>query len=475
MLLRDPVHGLVSFEHEEESIIVRLLETPEVQRLRRIRQLGLTCLAFPGAEHTRFAHAVGAAFVMQRFIERLRQIHDDLPFWQRLTSERARDALAAAFLHDLGHGPLSHLFEDALAHTERAHGRKRATASRGLGGLGDGGLGSADGVGDSNNTRRHEDWTEQILLDPSTGVHKVLVQDDPELPRRVAGLIRGEHPLPYLARAVSGTFDVDRCDYLLRDAHATGVRYGEYDLPWLLSTLRFTEPEPGGEAPSSSDDDGAAPGLAIDGSKGLSAIESFILARLFMFQQVYFHKSTRAAEWMIRVILTRAVSLIKDGTRLPRVPAALAAVAAGEVPSLGAYLELDDQVLLETLNVWRQAADPVLADLCERLRARELFKVHELYGEAAEPSRRARALETVRGIAEEAGLDPDLYTGLDVAVDTPYSDDSSLSVIFPDGRVRRPAEVSFVLDRLRDETLTRVRLIFAPELKDDVRAALEQR
>ncbi|MEQ9321796.1 MAG: HD domain-containing protein, partial [Polyangiaceae bacterium] len=337
MLLRDPVHGLVSFEHEEESIIVRLLETPEVQRLRRIRQLGLTCLAFPGAEHTRFAHAIGAAFVMQRFIERLRQIHDDLPFWQRLTSERARDALAAAFLHDLGHGPLSHLFEDALAHTERAHGL---------------GLGSADGVGDSNNTRRHEDWTEQILLDPSTGVHKVLVQDDPELPRRVVGLIRGEHPLPYLARAVSGTFDVDRCDYLLRDAHATGVRYGEYDLPWLLSTLRFTEPasSSSSDAPPSAGDE-VAPGLAIDGSKGLSAIESFILARLFMFQQVYFHKSTRAAEWMIRVILTRAVSLIKDGTRLPRVPAALTAIAAGEVPSLGSYLELDDQVLLETLNV----------------------------------------------------------------------------------------------------------------------------
>lgn len=474
MLLRDPVHGLVSFEHEEESIIVRLLETPEVQRLRRIRQLGLTCLAFPGAEHTRFAHAIGAAFVMQKFIERLRQIHGDLPFWQRLTSERARDALAAAFLHDLGHGPLSHLFEDALAHTERAHG---------LGGRRVG-LGSADGVGDSNNTRRHEDWTEQILLDPSTGVHKILVQDDPELPHRVAGLIRGEHPLPYLARAVSGTFDVDRCDYLLRDAHATGVRYGEYDLPWLLSTLRFTEPsaaparadDGARQAPSvGEDDDGTAPGLAIDGSKGLSAIESFILARLFMFQQVYFHKSTRAAEWMIRVILTRAVSLIKDGTRLPRVPAALAAVAAGEVPSLGSYLELDDQVLLETLNTWRQAADPVLADLCERLRARELFKVHELYGEAAEPSRRAHTLETVRAIAEEAGLDPDLYTGLDVAVDTPYSDDSSLSVIFPDGRIRRPAEVSFVLDRLRDETLTRVRLIFAPELKDEVRAALMQR
>ncbi len=282
-------------------------------------------------------------------------------------------------------------------------------------------------------------------------------------------LIHGEHPLPYLARAVSGTFDVDRCDYLLRDAHATGVRHGEYDLPWLLTTLRF------GEAAED-----AAPGLAIDGRKGLSAIESFILARLFMFQQVYFHKSTRAAEWMIRMILTRAVMLLRDGSPLERVPPAFAALSAGESPTLGEYLQLDDASLLETMNTWRHAKDPILADLCERLRGRTLFKTIELFGESAEPARRHEAIATIREIAASEGLDPDLYTGLDVAVDTPYPDDSSLSVIFPAGphrvgagvRARHPAEVSFVLDRLRDETLTRVRLIFAPELKDRVVEAL---
>ena len=92
MILRDPVHGLVAFEGEEDAIVVRLLATPEVQRLRRIRQLGLTSLAFPGAEHTRFAHAVGAAHVMKLLLARLRQVDGDLPFWQRVTSERARDA-----------------------------------------------------------------------------------------------------------------------------------------------------------------------------------------------------------------------------------------------------------------------------------------------------------------------------------------------------------------------------------------------
>jgi HD superfamily phosphohydrolase len=449
MLLRDPVHGLVGFETEEEAIVPFLMQAPEVQRLRRIRQLGLTCLAFVGAVHTRFAHAVGAAHVMQLLVARLRKQHEVLPFWQRLTSERARDALAASFLHDLGHGPFSHLFEEAVMHAESGIGRALQSA----------------GAPRTPGARTHEDWTEQILLDPATGVHRLLAATDPEMPKRVAKLVRGEHELPYLARAVSGTFDVDRCDYLLRDARATGVRFGEYDLSWLLRTLRFGQ-----------GDERSAPGLAFDGTKGLSAIESFILARLFMFQQVYFHKATRAAEWMIRAILSRAMSLLGDGTPLARVPGAVRAMANGETPTVGEYLELDDHVLFEAMNAWRDAPDPVLADLCERFRARALFKTIELYGEAATPARRHEAAELLRAIAAEHGLDPDLYAGVDLACDTPYSDDSSLSVIFGDergaGRARRPAEVSFLLDRLRDETITRVRLIFAPELRDRVRQAM---
>ena len=111
MILRDPVHGLISFEADEFAIVPRLMQADEVQRLRRIRQLGLTSLAYPGADHTRFSHAIGAAHVMTRFIGRLRQIDGDLPVHQRVTAEQATVAVAAAFLHDLGHGPLSHLFE----------------------------------------------------------------------------------------------------------------------------------------------------------------------------------------------------------------------------------------------------------------------------------------------------------------------------------------------------------------------------
>src|SRR6185436_18536375 len=122
--------------------------------------------------------------------------------------------------HDVGHGPLSHLFEDAVA-----------------------------------GAPPHEEWSTRIILDEESAVSQILAAEDPSLPARVAALVLGRHESAYLARAVSGTLDVDRCDYLLRDAHATGVPYGRYDLDWLLRSLRF--------APLPNDGTGAA--LAVDG------------------------------------------------------------------------------------------------------------------------------------------------------------------------------------------------------------------
>jgi uncharacterized protein len=427
VILRDAVHGLVSFEADEEAVVPRLMDTPEVQRLRRIRQLGVASYAFPGAEHSRFAHAIGAAHVMKLFLARLRSTQGDLPFWQQVTSDRAQDALAAAFLHDVGHGPLSHLFEDAIPGT--AH---------------------------------HEEWTERIVLDSATGVHRVLVSIDPHMPERVAALIRGEHPLPYLARAVSGTLDVDRCDYLLRDAHATGVRYGIFDLDWLFRSLRFA---PGEE--------GHAPGLAIDGAKGLPAIEAFILARLFMFQQVYLHKATRAGEWMIRTVLSRASAVVADGERLPGTPRAIELAAHGEPPSLGDYVELDDSVISVAMRAWESSRDRALADLCHRVRERKLFKTYELFGEQALPDGRQRAFAIAQDVARAQGLDPAMYVGLDVAADTPFgAEPEPLMVVFAKGPARPLSDVSFLLARLAGQVMSRVRLIVAPELREAITHAL---
>jgi hypothetical protein len=429
MILRDPVHGLVAFETAEQAVLTELLECREVQRLRRVAQLGLASLAYPGAQHTRFSHAIGAAFVMTALVARLRTLHEDLPFWQRVTTERAREALAAALLHDVGHGPFSHLFEDALP-----------------------------------SAPRHEEWTRRIVLDPDTEIHQVLTRLDPQLPRRVAELVLGRHELTFLARAVSGTFDVDRCDYLLRDAHATGVTYGSFDLAWLLRSLRFGIPE-------SSD---KAPPLAIDGTKGLPAIESFILARQFMFQQVYFHKTCRASEWLLSRILSRVRERLMDGARLPAVPAAIASLALTDDAPLFDYLALDDAMMWSALSAWQCAQDPILSDLSRRLYSRRLFKTYELFGARAAPDARVEALGRAREVAARAGLDPDVYVGLDAASMVPFDDaNEPLTVVFPDGRTRKPGEVSFLLSRLRGESFERVRLVFAPELRDDIEKVLD--
>jgi HD superfamily phosphohydrolase len=428
MILRDPVHGLVSFESDEESIVPALLEAREVQRLRRIRQMGLASLAYPGADHTRFSHALGAAHVMTRLIRRLRNIDAALPFWQRVTTERAREALAAALLHDLGHGPFSHLFEEALP-----------------------------------GNRNHEGWTAQIVLDPAGDVNRILRRFDPALPQRVVDLVQGRHDLTFLARAVSGTFDVDRCDYLLRDAHFTGVGYGKFDLDWLLRSLSFGIPEQPEQSPP----------LAIDGAKGIPAIESFLLARLFMFHQVYFHKTERASEWMIKQIFRRLGALILDGTRINGTPAAISQIAESGDATLGDYLHLDDSLLWVALSSFRDSKDTMLSDLARRFYARQLFKTHELFGEQATPEARLFALDAARDVARAHGLDPDVYVGLDAASTAAFDTNSDpLMVVFPGGDVRPLAEVSFLLGRLFDQRMERVRLIFAPELRDDIRRAL---
>jgi uncharacterized protein len=429
MILRDPVHGLVSFEAPEACLVPRLLDAREVQRLRRIRQLGLTSLAFPGAEHTRFAHAIGAAHVMTMLLERLRGIESALPVEHRITPSEAREAVAAAFLHDVGHGPLSHLFEESVP-----------------------GL------------PKHEHWTNAILLDPSTDVHRILEAQGQGTAARVAALVRGEHRLPYLAHSVSGLFDVDRCDYLLRDAHATGVRYGDFDLPWLLRSLLVHEAPKHG------------PELAIDGAKGLPAIEAFLIARLFMFQQVYLHKSTRAAEWMVRAVLRRAVELHQEGHTPEHFPRALREAAAVQMPSLAAYLDLDDPWLTTAMHAWEADRDPVLAELSARLRSRKLFKTLEIFGEAARPESVPELLARAQGIVRQAGGDPRYHVHVDEAVVVPFNEEGKdpMMVLFAKGPARPLREVSFLLERIAGASIRRVRVVMAPEHRDRLVAALRQ-
>lgn len=431
MILRDPVHGLVAFESDEETIVPALLEARELQRLRRVHQLGLTSLAYPGADHTRFSHAIGTAHVMARFIQRIRFISKELPTTQRLDATRAREALAAALLHDIGHGPFSHLFEEAIP------------------------------GGPS-----HETWGTRIVTDPSTDVFKTLHRFDSELPDRVAALIRGKHELSYLAHAVSGTFDVDRCDYLLRDAHFTGVNYGRFDLDWLLRSFCLN--------PSASA--GCAPSLAIDGAKGLAAIESFILARLFMFQQVYFHKASRSSDWLLARILGRTRDQLLGGVHIEGLPAAVESLIRTKDAPLDQYLKLDDSVMWTALEKFRHHKDPILSDLSDRLLSRKLLKAVELFGEESSPTGRQECLSIANHLCKKAGLDPAFYVGLDVPTALTFDEGPDpLAVAFPNGEVQKPSEVSFLLSRLRGQSLSRPRIIYPIEIRDNLKAELQQR
>jgi HD superfamily phosphohydrolase len=236
----------------------------------------------------------------------------------------------------------------------------------------------------------------------------------------------------------------------------------------LLRSFTFGPPADGGGALRGS---AAAPPLAIDGGKGIVALEAFVLARLFMFQQVYFHKAARAAEWMIGGIFSRVAHLLRDGTQVRDVPRALLSMAHGKKVSLLDYLELDDHVIHCAMHAWELAGDPILADLTSRVRRRALFKTLELYEKNTDQWQ--TALDVAREIARRRGLSPDCYVGLDVASDTPFrEDDDPLAVVFPHGMIRKPSDVSFLLGRLCGETVTRARLIFAPELRDEIRSAV---
>jgi uncharacterized protein len=436
MILRDPVHGLVAFEGERERVVKRLVATREVQRLRRVRQLGLASLVFPGAEHSRFAHAIGTAHVMGRLLDRIAAVEHAIPIDQRLDAEARRDALAAALLHDLGHGPFSHLFEEVFA-----------------------------------DAPRHEVWTVELILDRGSEIHRALEELGSGTAERVAALVRGQHRLAYLGHAVSGTLDVDRCDYLLRDSHMTGVRYGNYDLDWLLQALSFGEID---------ELDGTRRYvLSIEGRKGLPPIEGFFLARNFMYQQVYHHKAVRAGEVLVRAIFARAMELLRAGVDLgATTPRAFSDVARGVHPSLEAYLELDDGALMACIAGFQRAADPILSDLCQRLLVRTLPKTIPLSEAPGAEATWAVCYERAAEIATRRGYRSDLYVWLDVPSDVPYEEpeESRSSALWVARRHRpmaRLGEVSFLLRELRNKRAVRPRLVFPAELREEISSAIE--
>jgi len=349
--LRDPVHGLIVFRDGEplDQLAWKLLDTPEFQRLRRIRQLGVSDFIYPSATHTRFAHSIGVFHTARTLIQ---IIERELPaLKQEPDKKREAVAVIAALLHDLGHGPFSHTFE---------------------------------GVQKSRNaSRRHERWTADIIRNPDGRIRPLLDSFWPEggFCDAVADLLEAEVPADIYHAVVSSAFDADRLDYLRRDRLMTGTGAGAIDFVWLMEQVRVGEIKI--EAP---DDDGeedqiSVPTFCLD-PKALPAAEQFLLARYTLHEQVYFHKTTRCVEQMIAKLLRRVAKLTEDETALPQIGLdelhPLIRFFRKDGETLENYLDLDDVVVTDAFRQLCSAPDKILSELARRLRERDLYKTLDL-------------------------------------------------------------------------------------------------
>jgi HD superfamily phosphohydrolase len=387
-IYRDPVHNIIRLQTntDEGDLMMRLIDAQEFQRLRRIKQLGLGLYTYQGAEHSRFTHSLGAFHLMTRVLDRLGERYS-------IAEDDRVAARAAALLHDVGHGSFSHVMEKVLGF-------------------------------------HHERWTVQVLLSEQTEVGTLLRSHSSELPLKVASIIEGKFQPSALAQLVSSQLDVDRMDYLLRDSLMTGAKYGIYDLEWIINALAIDE---------------EADRIYVE-ARGLYAVEEYLQARYYMFRQVYFHRTLRSAEAVLRSTIRRALHLLTDGKEVWHAEGtAFEKILRREPLTITDHLQVDDSDIIFHVKQWQTSDDAILGDLSRRFIARRLFKAIDLDMPVSE---RPEFLSAARNSVMRAGFDPDYYFIEDRASDVPYYNYYSAQETEPKTRIY--VETGFARPQIRE-------------------------
>jgi uncharacterized protein len=355
----DPLHGGITLNSADpaEALLIQLIDTPPVQRLRRIRQLGPASLTFHGAETSRFTHSLGVMAIARRAFDHIAADYPQLLPYRPVV-------LCAALLHDLGHGPFSHTAEEIFG-------------------------------------GHHEVWTRRILRE-SAPIRSLLDQFSPTLIDQIEQVYLKKFPIPAIWQLVSSQLDCDRLDYLMRDSYFTGASYGKIDLDRIILAMRY---------------DPVTQQLVV-AKKGLAAIEHYLIVRYFMYAQVYNHPKNLAATWVLERAFARAKQILPAGDLIAD-EIVTAWLKDSAKLSLAEYLAADDGVFLYHLQRWQNHSDLILSDLCQRYLDRNLFKTLDITDRT--DAERQQILQQAQQKAQQQDLNPDYYIGLRVALSRGYT------------------------------------------------------
>ncbi len=312
-VLRDPIHGYIHVDYE---VIWKCINSKEVQRLRRIRQLGGSFMVYHTAEHSRFQHSLGVYEIIRRMCMENQSISKSLNEKEKVV------VMLAGLLHDVGHGPYSHAFEVI-------------------------------------SSLHHEEFTYRILVGDSE-LNQILESVQQGLAIEVAQVIQHTHPNPLLMQLISGQLDADRMDYLLRDAYVTGTKYGEFDLERTLRTLRVKD------------------GKLVVKESAIHTVEDYIMARYHMYWQVYYHPVARSYESVLVALFSRLKDCRSENPDVLKCVPMFDALFTKQELSIEDHFYLDENACQYGFSELTKSQDKIAADLASRIMNRKLFEYEDM-------------------------------------------------------------------------------------------------